>query len=85
MRWRSRPHGQQGVQARLLERAKATEIANLRLRPWIQASRCRGQRNRLNGSLPDAAGRKEMFRIVIHRQVRVQANRERLANLQLLS
>jgi ribonuclease HI len=47
-------------------RAKVTEIANLRLRPWIQARRCRGQRNRLNGSLPDAAGRKEMFRIVTH-------------------
>ena len=57
MRSRSRPHGQQGVQPRLPERAKVTEIANLRLRavdtgkPGVA-----GNVNRLTGSLPDAAG-----------------------------
>ena len=49
----SRPRGQQGVQPRLPERAKVTEIANLRLRavdtgkPGVA-----GNVNRLTGSLP---------------------------------
>jgi len=73
------------VLALLINYDRENCLINVGTEGWMQARWCRGQRNRLNGSLPDAAGRKEMFHIVTQTQVRVQANRERLANLQILS